>query len=309
MLLTLTPNPAIDRTLIVPGFRDAEVCRASERRDAAGGKGLNVTRVARALGLPVRACGPLGGDTGRQIAALAEAEGLEAHWHWLAGGESRICLLITDPQAQDTLTINEQGPQVSAADWTALAALVQQECMSASALAISGSLPLGVPVERFRVMLSEIAGQRPVLLDTSGAALAGTLDLPLALLKINAHELGDVLGTPLTTVEQTAAAAVEALSRGPRAVIVTMGRHGAVAANADGVWYARPPALTPVSPVGSGDAVMAGAAATLLGGGTLAEALCLGVACGAANALTVGAGVVRGNDLEQMLGATKISRV
>ena len=77
MLLTVTPNPAIDRVLIVPGFRHADVCRVITRIDSAGGKGFNVTRVARTLSLPVRACALLGGENGRRIARLAEDEGID----------------------------------------------------------------------------------------------------------------------------------------------------------------------------------------------------------------------------------------
>ena len=104
MLLTVTPNPAIDRVLIVPGFRHADVCRVVAQNDAAGGKGFNVTRVARTLNLPVRACALLGGENGRRIARLAEDEGIDGAWRWIAQGESRICLLITDPEARDHLS-------------------------------------------------------------------------------------------------------------------------------------------------------------------------------------------------------------
>src|SRR5262245_48568098 len=144
MLLAITTNPAIDRTLVVPGFRSAEVTRAAERRDAAGGKGLNVARVAAAIDLPVRACAPLGGPTGRRIAELAAADGLEARWFWMASGESRICLLITDPEAQDTLVVNENGPIMSEADWHGFAALVRSEAAKVAGISFSGSLMPGV---------------------------------------------------------------------------------------------------------------------------------------------------------------------
>src|SRR5690349_15211786 len=87
MLLCFTPNPAIDRVLIAPGFRHAESVRVADARESAGGKGLNVARVARALGLPARVCGPLAGANGRRIATLAEAEGFDSRWCWLAEGE------------------------------------------------------------------------------------------------------------------------------------------------------------------------------------------------------------------------------
>jgi 1-phosphofructokinase family hexose kinase len=309
MLLALTPNPAIDRTLVVYGFRHADVTRVAERHDAAGGKGLNVARVARTLGTEVRALGLLGGHTGRVIADLAEAEGIDARWAWLAQGESRVCLLVSDPAAHDTLVINEHGPLVDEQGWDALETLLRSEVRHASALTSSGSLPPGAPVDRFHSLLADLLGQVMVLLDTSGAVLRGALDLPLTMLKINHHEIGDVLGRSIDTPADAAAAAREVCRRGPHSVVVTLGKYGAVAANGATAWFARTPELPPLSPVGSGDAVMAGAASTLLAGGSLSEALQLGVAAGAANVLTLGAGVVRPDDLVRLLPQITLERL
>ena len=332
MLLCFTPNPAIDRVLLAPGFRHAESVRVAQARDSAGGKGLNVARVARALGLPTRVCGPLAGANGRRIAALAVDEGFDARWHWLADGESRICLLVIDQAAPDTLTINERGPITSAADWDALARLVTTEAEQASAIAISGSLPPGVAANQLTVLLRELSGHRTVYLDTSGAALADALDLPLALLKVNAEELGQALGSQITTPAEARAAAVHVQARGPAAVIVTLGSAGAVAVDTNGAWLARSPTIAAISAVGSGDAMLAGVAAALAERrypdpstlrlrsgepssgaaewrGGLAEALRLGVACGAANTLMVGAGMLRPDDLTRLHATTTLIEV
>ncbi|MFO7166659.1 MAG: hexose kinase [Chloroflexota bacterium] len=309
MLLCLTPNPAIDRVLVVPGFRNAEVCRVTERRDLAGGKGLNVARAARTLGFPARACGPLAGDTGRTIAALAAAEGLDATWAWLPAGESRICVLVTDPQAHDTLTINEPGPHLSPEAWELVAAHIRGAASDATALASSGSLPPGVAPAAFLDLLSEIGAARPVYLDTSGATLAAALDRALAMLKVNAHELGEALGRSIETPQEAAEAARAVHKRGPRTVVVTLGRHGAVAVAGEEAWWALPPAIAPVSPVGSGDTLLAGVAAATLRGASLPDALRLGVACGAANALVLGAGVMHSEDVERLHAATQLTRL
>ncbi|HMO57511.1 MAG TPA: hexose kinase, partial [Roseiflexaceae bacterium] len=299
-----TPNPAIDRVLDVPGFRTAEVCRVSRRSDGAGGKGLNVVRVARTLGMQACACGPLGGATGRSVAELAAAEGLECRWHWLAHGETRICVLVTDAAAHDTLTINEPGPQLDGAAWNAFAAHVLATATEAHAVAASGSLPPGVGAAQYIELLRAI--KRPIYLDTSGAPLVAALDEPLAMLKVNGHELGSALGDVIATPAAAAAAARRVLQRGPRLVIVTLGRDGAVAATADEVCWARPPAIAPISPVGSGDAVLAGVAAALQQARPLGEALRLGVACGAANVLVPGPGIVLPDDIERMLAGTRL---
>lgn len=306
MLICLTPNPAIDRVLVVPGFRAAEVCRVSERRDQAGGKGLNVVRAARTLGFPARATGPLAGDTGRAIAALAAAEGLDADWAWLPEGESRVCVLVTDPAAHDTLTINEPGPPLAPRDWALLADHIRAQSRGARALTSSGSLPPGVDPAAFAALLAEVSASCPVFLDTSGAALAAALDLPLAMVKVNGHELGEALGQPIATPEEAAAAARETCARGPGAVVVTLGRQGAVAADRRSAWWACPPPLAPVSPVGSGDTVMGGVATSLLRGEDLAAALRLGVACGAANTLVLGAGLMRPTDITRLHTAVEL---
>lgn len=309
MLLCFTPNPAIDRVLLAPGFRNAESVRVIETRDSAGGKGLNVARTARTLGLPTRVCGPLAGANGRRIAALATDEGFDTRWHWLAEGESRICVLVIDQDAPDTLTINERGPSTSAADWDALARLVTTEAAHASAIAVSGSLPPGVAASRLTTLLRELAIHSTIYLDTSGAALIEALDLPLALLKVNADELGAALGASITTPAEARAAAVHVQARGPAAVIVTLGSAGAVAVDTTGAWLARSPATSAISAVGSGDAMLAGVAAALAEQRGLAEALRLGVACGTANTLAIGAGTLRPDDVTRLRAGTTLVAV
>ncbi|MDZ4720730.1 MAG: 1-phosphofructokinase family hexose kinase [Roseiflexaceae bacterium] len=310
MLLALTPNPSIDRTLVVPGFRHAEVTRATQRHDAAGGKGLNVARIARTIGLPVLACAPLGGETGQQINILAMNEGIDTCWFWMAEGESRICLLINDLQAHDTLVINEPGPYMSADDWAGFALLVRQQAAAASGVSFSGSLMPGVEQDWFRRLVAELlVDGRTIFIDTSGAPLRTAIDLPVALIKVNAHELGDALGRQITNAEQAVIAGREILERGPQAVIVTLGKDGAIAVDRTGAWIARTEPITVVSPVGSGDAVLTGTVCMLLRGRSLSEALRMGVACGAANALTLGGGVIRPSDLERLLMGSELHAI
>lgn len=309
MLLTVTPNPAIDRVLIVPGFRHADVCRVVAQNDAAGGKGFNVTRTARTLNLPVRACALLGGEHGTRIARLAEAEGIEGAWSWIAQGESRICLLITDPEARDHLTINETGPLVNASDWYGFMELVWQQAHAASFVAVSGSVPPGVTPQQYVELICGLPSDLFVCIDTSGPTLTAALDLPVDLLKINMHELSAALGQPITTPDQARAAAVAVLQRGPQRVVVTLGAQGAIAVDARGAWRAHTPPIEPISPVGSGDAALAGTIAVLHHGGSLAEALRMGVACGSANTLTVGAGRLSRDNVTRLHAATKVESI
>jgi fructose-1-phosphate kinase PfkB-like protein len=178
MLLTITPNPAIDRTLYVPRMTVGAVHRAEQVEWVAGGKGLNVTRAARTLGSDVLATGPLGGYTGKMFADLARVEGLPTDWYWLASEETRNCLLVTH-DVGDTTLINEPGPMVSSEDWLECLAHIRRLAGRSQAVAFAGSLPPGIDTEAFTKLACSLSTEeRPIYLDTSGQALAAALAQP-----------------------------------------------------------------------------------------------------------------------------------
>jgi 1-phosphofructokinase len=305
MIVTLTPNPALDRTLIVPGFRHGDVTRVHERHDAAGGKGLNVARALHTIGASYRAIAPLGGVTGLHIMTLAAAEGLRIEAVSISG-ETRTCLLITDPTAPDQLVVNEPGPNVNGSEWHALQTAVTKATQSATWLTISGSLPPGIAANDLRTLIEAIPATCNIALDTSGAPLQECMTAPIALLKINRDELAQAIGMPLIDTPSTVAAARQVVASGPRAVVVTMGAQGALAVSAVGAWFISAPPIRAVSPVGSGDCTLAGLVDALERGASLADALSAGVACGSANALAPHAGVFTMADVELFRSAAVI---
>jgi 1-phosphofructokinase family hexose kinase len=306
MLLAFTPNPALDRTLVVPRFRTAGVARVAEVRLAAGGKGVNVARVAQSLGGRSRVCAPLAGDAGRAVAELARAEGLGAAWCWLPEGETRTCTLVVDP-AGDDLALNEAGPDVSGAAWGEVARVLRREAAFAQAVTCCGSLPPGVPAEVYARTLQALLDDGVRLaLDTSGEALRLALGLPLTLLKVNAEELGAALGRELATPADALDAAERLRVAGIALVVVTLGARGAVAAGPDGRFIATPPPIRPVSTIGSGDAFLAGLLAALLRDEPLPDALRLAVACGGVNALHIGGGVAPLPEVQEMMGQVTV---
>src|SRR6266508_1491375 len=172
MILCITPNPALDRTLVVPQIRVGEVLRASQSIVAAGGKGLNVARVASALGGAVTCAGFLGGHSGRTVAELAEREGLSSAWTWIEG-ETRTCVILTEPAGRDATVINAPGPTVTPGDWRRLHAQVVAAAGAAAIVCLSGSLPPGSDVREYAGLLAALCQiNRPIWVDTSGAALA-----------------------------------------------------------------------------------------------------------------------------------------
>ncbi|HEY1249592.1 MAG TPA: 1-phosphofructokinase family hexose kinase [Thermoanaerobaculia bacterium] len=290
-ILCVTPNPALDRTLEVPALRPGAILRAASTRVAAGGKGVNVARGLRALGVRSLAMGPLGGASGKILADLAEAERLDAAWTWCDGIETRTCLILVDPDARQATVVNEPGPTIAADDWQLFSAGVVTAAAAASAVCISGSLPPGVAVTALAELCRSLArtwSRLPVWVDTSGAALGEALAVPGVRLKINREEAEEILGRALGDLGACVAAARELLARGASAIVLTLGADGALAASADGCWHAASPPVESASAVASGDSFLAGLVAALVAEEALPEALRHGVAAGAANAVANG---------------------
>jgi 1-phosphofructokinase family hexose kinase len=310
MLLIITPNPALDRTMVFAGLRLGAVQRTDDVVVAAGGKGLNVARAARTLGQAALVCAPLGGLSGEMLASLAEAEGLAGRWSRQSAGETRTCVLLVDPEGGDATALNEAGPVFSAADWDAFAETALVASVEAQLCLVSGSLPRGVAPAALGDLLGRLgAAGRRVIVDTSGAPLEAALAARPYGVKVNGAELGAALGrAEVGDVAAAAAALAELRAGGMALAAVSLGARGAVAADATGTWWACPPPIQLVSTVGSGDSLLAGISAGLLRGLPLPEALRLGVACGSADALTIGGGRIDGAEVQRLAALTRVER-
>ena len=300
MILCVTPNPAIDRTLQVDALHVGEVHRATRVLSTAGGKGINVARTVRTLGGEPFCLGLVGGHTGNLLADLAKQEGLSAYWTYMQG-ETRTCMIVTQP-VQDATLINEPGVDVSVEECAAFVADVEAYAAQAELICISGSLPPGFSLDLFESLLKSLAARgRPVWVDTSKRALKTALGVRGLNIKVNASELGDVLGVEISNAEQARTAANELLNMGTSKVAVTLGKDGAVWVSAAGSWRASSPRIQPVSSIGSGDAFLGGLVMALTSGLSPEQALCQAVAAGAANALTFGGGMFSRQDFEAIL--------
>lgn len=304
MILCVTPNAAIDRTLVVPGFGPGSVFRPVETIVAAGGKGINVARAVRALGGQSTCAGFLGGHSGRLLATLAEREGLEGIWTWVEG-ESRTCVIIVDPTQGQATVVNEHGLTVTADNWRDLCDDVLRLSGHSNCVCLSGSLPPGVSPDQF-VGLIRALGEAgaTVWVDTSGEALQAALTVESIALKVNGDEAGALLNGAVSDVKAAAGAADELRKRGAREVVITLGAEGAVLACESGRWRVRPPTIKAVSAVASGDCFLAGLILALTSGASHDEALKRAVAAGAANTLTVGGGRFSLEDFERIRGET-----
>ncbi|MEV5149434.1 1-phosphofructokinase family hexose kinase [Streptomyces sp. NPDC052727] len=254
MILTVTLNTALDITYRVRSLRPHASHRVSEVIERPGGKGVNVARVLAALGHEVTVTGFAGGGTGRTIRdRLTGTPGLTDALVPVAGATRRT-IAVVDELSGDTTQLNEPGPQIEPAEWGAFLDRYEELLGGASAVALCGSLPPGVPVGAYAnlVRTARSAGV-PVLLDTSGEPLRRGVAARPDIIKPNADELAELTGShdPLRATQ-------DARRRGARAVVASLGPDGLLAVTPEGRWRAVPPALEFGNPTGAGDAAVAG---------------------------------------------------
>ncbi|WP_030341636.1 1-phosphofructokinase [Streptomyces sp. NRRL S-1022] len=278
MILTVTPNPSLDRTYEVPVLERGEVIRATGERMDPGGKGVNVSRAVAAAGRRTVAVLPLGGAPGALVADLLDAQGIEVAPVPVAGAtRSNIALA----EADGVLTkINAPGPELSAAEQELLLDTVRSHSGDADWIACCGSLPRGLAPSWYADVVARAhAGGARIALDTSGRALLEALRARPDVVKPNAEELAEAVGRPLATVGDALKAAEEVRAMGAGAVLASLGADGQLLVSDAGAWFGSARVSAVRSNVGAGDASLAG---FLIAGGTGPEALASAVAHGAA---------------------------
>lgn len=303
-ILTVTPNPAIDKTAVVPGFQLGKIHRPQELLMLAGGKGINVARSIHRLGGTCRVCLLLGGHAGRWVLDQLALEEIPAEAAWF-DGETRTCLSILDPQSGQLTELYETGKSVGEATWMEFATLVGHQAAEMNWVILSGSLPPGAPPNGYANLIHTIQTISPharIFLDTGGKNLSDAVLLKSFLVKINQSEAAELIGEAIETLDEVAQAAQKIRRRGAQAVVITCGPIGAVGVDASGHPFAwRAPRVAAISAVGSGDAFLAGITIGLDGGLDLRQAAQLGVAAGAANTLSLGAGCFEKEQVERLL--------
>ena len=302
--------------MLVPGFTPGDIYAVSDLGVYGSGKGLNVARVVAALGGEVRATGLVAGQCGQWICDLLHAERIPERFVHLPDGQSRIATIVVDLEHRRTTVINGPGPVVPARAWPDLCSKLDVALEGFSWLALSGSVPVGAPDSAYVDLCrrAQARGQR-VCLDTRDRWLARTLPACPYVVKCNQAEAAAVLGRPIDTLEQARDAALEWAALGIPHVAISMGERGAVAAAKQGsrhslrAWHVRAPEVDALCPVGSGDAMLAGAIVALDGGASWPEAVRYGVAVGTANTLVPGAGFLDLETLPDLLSRTAIRSI
>jgi 1-phosphofructokinase len=295
VIVTLTLNPSVDRTVEVDALARGEVMRAHGVRVDPGGKGINVSRALATHGIPTRAVITLGGAEGEHLATLLRAAGIDIVPVPIQGA-IRSNITVVEPDGTTT-KFNEPGAELSGEELNAVFAAVRTAVDSADWLVASGSLPPGTPANVYADLVRWLAGSGiRVAVDTSGPALEAVLAAGPTLVKPNRDELAEVTGRRLKTIEDVVEAAHRLRDLGAGAVLASLGADGAVLVDDDGAIHGRTPAVPPLSSVGAGDAMLAG---FLAGGGKGADALTEALAWGAAAVLQPGSGMPSPPDIDR----------
>lgn len=265
-IVTVTLNPAIDKTVTVDRLTVAGLNRIKHVRMDPGGKGINVAKVLVQFGAPVVAWGFQAGVEGRILMGMLDDLNIRSRFFQTAGN-SRTNLKVVDEATKQTTELNEMGQQPSDSAVQGFIRAFEAEMKSTSLLVLGGSLPPGLPQDFYRTLI-EIAGKYGVrtILDADGEALAAGIEARPFAIKPNLHELEALVGKRLPTDEAIVEAARSMVAQGIACVVVSMGAEGAIVAVQEEIFRARPFPITPVSTVGAGDSMVAAMAHCLAEG-------------------------------------------
>lgn len=256
-VITLTLNPALDKTVTLPRLEIGGLNRVREIRLDPGGKGINVAKVLRKFGMDVTAAGLIAGDQGRFIMRQLQREGIAAEFLEV-DGETRTNLKIVDEETNITTEINESGFEISPENVSLLKQKLARLLEQASVLVIGGSLPPGVPVDIYRdyIQMANEMGVKTIL-DADGSAFKAGIEAAPFAVKPNVHELEEWVQQSLSTDEMIVAAGKKLMEKGISIVVISMGSKGSIVLNQTEVYRVLPISITPQSTVGAGDSMVA----------------------------------------------------
>ena len=316
MIVTVTLNTAIDKTLSVPNFRLGRRHRTVEQTTMPGGKGVNVARVLKTLGAPVIATGLAGGATGTRIVEQLTQLSVLSDFVRI-GEESRTNTAVIDPTTGEQTEINERGPKVTPREVELFMDKLLYLAKGATVCVFAGSLPRDVDTDIYAHLIRELRRLNvTTVVDTDGDPFRRAVRAEPDIISPNVLEAEELVGHEFNDDEDRTYAVREMCELGAREAVMTM---------ADGVFARMFPhegaaeptvyrvrvrggAIEPRATVGSGDAFLAGFVAARYQGKSVEEALIFGVACGAESTQHLGAGLVDPERVERLLGEVEVER-
>jgi 1-phosphofructokinase/tagatose 6-phosphate kinase len=311
MIITVTLNPALDKTLQVPNFAPGRRHRTVDQVTMPGGKGVNVARAVKRLGQPVIATGLAGGATGTRIVEALSDESILNDFVRIRE-ESRTNTAVLDPTTGLQTEINERGPAVSEPELELFREKLLYLAKGASMCVFAGSLPRGVDTGVYAELIREVKrlGVTTVL-DTEGEPLRLAVRAEPDIVSPNELEAEELVGQEFNDVEDRAQAVVEMARLGAREAIMTVrdGCYANVLEDTHALYRVTIREQESLSRIGSGDAFLAGYVAARYTGRSPIECLCYGVACGAESVQHFGAGMLDAANVDRLLGEVEAEPV
>jgi 1-phosphofructokinase/tagatose 6-phosphate kinase len=312
MIITVTLNAAIDKSLSVPNFRLGRRHRTVDQRTMAGGKGVNIARTMKVLGQPVIATGFAGGATGTHIVEQLTEESILNDFVRIRE-ESRTNTSVLDPTSGEQTEINERGPSVSEHEVELFADKLLYLARGAAIVVFAGSLPRGVEPEIYASLLRDLARMEvTTVIDTDGEPLHHAVRAEPDVVSPNVLEAEELVGHEFAGEDERLLAVREIAALGPREVIMTLTDGCFAQVLVDGrpsLKRARIEPREPVAKSGSGDAFLAGYVSARYESRPADHCLRFGVACGAESTSRLGAGLIDPKEARRLMGEVEISEV
>ena len=312
MIITVTLNAAIDKSLSVPNFRLGRRHRTVEQTTLPGGKGVNVARTLKTLGQPVIATGLAGGATGTRIVEALTDEAILNDFVRIRE-ESRTNTAVLDPTNGQQTEINERGPAVSARELELFRDKLMYLARGAAIVVFAGSLPRSVAADVYADLIKELRKLGlVVVIDTDGDPLRHAVRAEPHVVSPNVLEAEELVGHEFNDDEDRVIAVREMVALGAQEAIMTVpdGCFASVLIEGEPVLHrVRIEPREAVATVGAGDAFLAGYIAARYGDRTPPECLRYGVACGAESTQRLGAGLVDPQRVERLVGEVEAERL
>jgi 1-phosphofructokinase/tagatose 6-phosphate kinase len=312
MIVTVTLNAAIDRTLVVPNFHPGHRHRASVGFPSAGGKGINVARALKRLGAPVVGTGLAGGRTGTLLVEELTNEGILNDFVRIRH-ESRTSIAVLDPTSNAYTEIYEWGPEVGDEELEILRVKIAYLAQRAEFVVLAGSLPRGVDMGIYGDLVRELnRAQLLAVVDAEGEPLSQAVEAEPYLVSPNQQEAEALVGHEFVDGEDLAAGLDEIAGRGARNVIITLPT-GCYALLREDRTELRVRAVAPemeaISTVGAGDTLLAGFLAARVAGKSFEDAVRAAVAAGAASVLEAGPGRFDPREASRLTSLVQLERI
>lgn len=309
MILTVTLNASVDKLYVVDRLCPHEVMRVREVNNTAGGKGMNVSRVAALAGECVAAMGFVGGNNGALFESLIRQDGIEKCFTHVQS-ETRCCINVRDLKTNLSTEFLEPGSPVTPEDVSRFLADFERRLPGADVVTISGSMPKGVPADFYGVLVQAARRKKiPVFLDSSGDALKNALAAGPSMIKPNTDEIRQLMQVDIGSRQDLIEAAKRLHRGGIAAVAVSLGKDGVLVVCGEGVYHGITPDIPVVNTVGCGDSMVAGFALGAAHHVSMEQTVRYAVAVSTANALTKETGFFRQEDLSRLLDQVSVEQL